>query len=77
MGAVAPRQKLFSNWTKISLRMTHDWRIKFKRANEKHSSEQVLHFPINNSWHIPRCHYGIALTESHTFIGWTNKKVTC
>ena len=30
---------------KVSLRTTHDWRIKFKRANEKHSSEQVLHFP--------------------------------
>ena len=31
-----------------SLRTTHspcDWRIKFKRANEKQSSERVLHFP--------------------------------
>ena len=44
-GVVAPSRKLFTNWTKVSLRTTHDWRIKFKRANEKHSSEQVLHFP--------------------------------
>ena len=45
MGVVAPPRKLFPNWTKVSLRTTHDWQIKFKRANEKHSSEQVLHFP--------------------------------
>ena len=45
-GVVAPPRKLFPNWTKVSLRTTHDWRIKFKRANEKHSSEQVLPFPI-------------------------------
>ena len=42
--AVAPPRKLFANWTKVSLITTHDWRIKFKRANEKHSSEQVLRF---------------------------------
>ena len=46
MAVVAPPRKLFPNWTKVSLRTTHDWQIKFKRANEKHSSEQVLHFPI-------------------------------
>ena len=44
-GVVAPPGKLFPNWTKVSLRATHDWQIKFKQANEKHSSEQVLHFP--------------------------------
>ena len=44
-GVVAPPRKLFPNWTEVSLRTTHDLRIKFKRANEKHSSEQVLHFP--------------------------------
>ena len=47
-GVVAPPRKLFPNCTKVSLRTTHDWRIKFKGANEKHSSEQVLHFPIPN-----------------------------
>ena len=46
MGVEAPPRKLFPNWTKVSLRTTHDWRTKFKRANEKHSSEQVLHFPF-------------------------------
>ena len=46
MGVVAPPRKLFPNWTKVSLRTTHDWRIKFKRASEIHSSEQVLHFPL-------------------------------
>ena len=45
MGVVAPPWKLFPNWMKVFLRTTHDWRIEFKRANEKHSSEQVLHFP--------------------------------
>ena len=44
-GVVAPPRKLFPYCTKVSLRMTHDWRIKFKRANEKHFSDQVLHFP--------------------------------
>ena len=44
-GVVAPPRKLFPNWTKISIRTTHDWQIKFTQANEKHSSEQVLHFP--------------------------------
>ena len=43
-GVVAPPRKLFPDWTNVSLKTTHDWRIKFKRANEKHSSEQVLHF---------------------------------
>ena len=43
-GVVAPPRKLFPNWTNVSLRTTRDWRIKFKRANEKHSSDQVLHF---------------------------------
>ena len=45
LGVVVPPRKLFPNWKKVSLRTTHDWRIKFKRANEKHSSEQMLHFP--------------------------------
>ena len=45
-GVVVPPRKLFPNWTKVSLRTTHDWQIKFKRANEKHSSTQVLHFPL-------------------------------
>ena len=43
MGVVAPPRKLFPNWTKVFLRTTHDWRLKSKRADEKHSSEQVLH----------------------------------
>ena len=47
-GVVAPPRKLFPNWTKVSLRTMHDWRIKLKRANEKRSSQQVLHFPIPN-----------------------------
>ena len=34
-GVVTPPRKLLPNWTKVSLRTTHDWRIKFKRANEK------------------------------------------
>ena len=42
MGVVAPPRKLFPNWTKVSLRMMSQ----LKRANEKHSFEQVLHFPI-------------------------------
>ena len=45
LGIVVSPRKLFTNWTKVSLRTTYNWRIKFKRANEKHSSEQVLHFP--------------------------------
>ena len=48
LGVVAPPRKLFPNWAKVSLRTTYsscDWRIKFKQANEKQSSEQVLHFP--------------------------------
>ena len=44
LGVVAPPRKLFPNWTKVSLRTTHDWPVKFKRANEKHS-EQVLYLP--------------------------------
>ena len=46
VSVVALPRKLFPNWTKVSLRKTHDWRItEFKRANEKHFSEQMLHFP--------------------------------
>ena len=45
-GCVAPPRKLFSNCTKVSLRTTHVWRIKFKRVNEKRSSEHVVHFPF-------------------------------
>ena len=41
MGVVAP-----PNWTNVSLRTTHNWQIKFKQANEKHSSKQALHSPI-------------------------------
>ena len=43
MGVVAPPRKLFPNWTKVSLRTTHDWRIKFKRANEKQTAN---FFPV-------------------------------
>ena len=45
VSVVALPRKLFPNWTTVSLRKTHDWRIKFKRANKKPSFEQVLHFP--------------------------------
>ena len=53
-GVVAPPRKLFTNWTKVSLRTTRDWRIKFKRANKKHSSKQVLQFPLleGNDLHL-------------------------
>ena len=53
---VAPPRELFPNWTKVSLRTTHDWRIKFKRGNEKHYSEQVLHFPFIYWQHVGMLH---------------------
>ena len=40
LGVVAPPRKFFPNWTKVSLRTTHHWQIKFKPANEKYPSEQ-------------------------------------
>ena len=52
-GCCSTSSEALPNWTKVSLRTTRDWRIKFERANEKHSSEQVLHFPII-SHHITR-----------------------
>ena len=45
-GVVAPPWKPFPNWTTVTLSTTHDWQIKFKQATQKHSSEQLLYFPI-------------------------------
>ena len=33
----------------------HDWLIKFKRASEKHSSEQVLLFSLRSKPFLYRC----------------------
>ena len=47
---VAHPRKLFPDWTKISPRTTHDWRIKFKRASEINTLPSRCYIPQNNAF---------------------------